>query len=46
MKPHFPIISIYNKGIDIIPSEANLTKTTALAVLNGRKNTYAFDGNG
>lgn len=46
MKPHFPIISIYNKGIDIIPSEANLTKATALAVLNGRKNTYAFDGNG
>ncbi|MBJ2176516.1 hypothetical protein JBL43_19870 [Aureibaculum sp. A20] len=46
MKPQFPIISIYNKGLDIIPSDTDLTKATVLAVLNGSANTHAFDGNG
>jgi len=47
MKPKFPIISIYKKrGLDIIQSEAIWKKATVLAVLEGNKNSIAFDMEG
>ncbi|WP_117880490.1 hypothetical protein [Aureibaculum luteum] len=46
-KPEFPLISVYKKsGIDILQSESTWQKATVLAVLNGNKNSIAFDKNG
>lgn len=43
MKPKFPIISIYNHAIDLIPNENYLSKAKVLGVLNGNSNSIAFD---
>ncbi len=46
MKPKFPLISIYNKALDIIPSENNLMSATVYGVLKGTLDSVAFDKDG
>jgi hypothetical protein len=45
MQPKYPLISIYNKGIDLIPDSSSLTKATVLGILNGKYVSFAFDSN-
>jgi len=46
MTPQFPIISVYNEGVEIISDDTYLTKTNVLGILNGAGNSRAFDSNG
>ncbi|WP_306640165.1 hypothetical protein [Sanyastnella coralliicola] len=46
MTPQFPIISVYNDGIEIFEDESHLASATVLAVLKGEKDSKAYDGNG
>ena len=48
-KPNFPLISIYNKALEIIASENVLTNTSALEIIlrkNSDKESFVFDNNG
>jgi len=46
MTPKFPIISFYNKAVEIIPDEMHLSKATVLGVLKGKNNSLAYDSCG
>ncbi|NNT73270.1 hypothetical protein HKT18_13705 [Flavobacterium sp. IMCC34852] len=46
MKPKFPIISIYNNAVDLIPNQTYLSKAKVLGVLKGNSNSIAFDSAG
>lgn len=46
MDPKYPLISIYNDALELIPDSSILTKATVWAVLNGNTNSVAFDNNG
>lgn len=46
MNPKFPIISIYNNAVDLIPDETYLSKAKVLGVLKGNSNSIAFDSDG
>jgi hypothetical protein len=46
MKPNYPLISIYNNALELIPDSSILTKATVWAVLNDNTISVAFDGDG
>lgn len=46
MKPKFPIISIYNEAVDLIPNETYLSKAKVLGLLKGNSNSIAFESAG
>lgn len=46
MKPKFPILSIYNEAVDLIPNETSLSKAKVLGLLKGNTNSIAFDSAG
>jgi hypothetical protein len=45
MKPKFPIISIYNDAVDLIPDETFLEKAKVLGILKGNLDSIVFDSN-
>lgn len=46
MKPNFPVILIYNRALDLIPDEENLTKTSLYGFLKDKSNSKAYDNQG
>lgn len=45
-KPRFPIITIYNKSLDIIPTESHINKASIFGIFKGNLDSVAFDGDG
>ena len=46
MKPQFPLISIYNKAMDLDPDSSSLKKATVLCVCYGKNISVAYDCDG
>ena len=46
MEPKYPLISIYNHALELIPDSSILTKATVWAILNDDTISVAFDGDG
>ncbi|HAA12608.1 MAG TPA: hypothetical protein DCE41_13310 [Cytophagales bacterium] len=46
MEPNYPLISIYNDALELIPDSSILTKATVWTVLNDNCISVAFDGDG